>query len=193
VKIHRTVPAALAAVALLSFAGAARAQTPVPTLHAEEARTAYRAETMRDVNLLLGEWREAWSSNDFRGLVRTYSHNGLLVMPGDTARAQGSRAIEQMLRARVPHLGEVRFKYIDSEPGDELLYMLQRFEIDPAAPDSAGAPAGAPLTGTVTFVFQRGDAGWKIRSQLFVLDPAAPPRLTGGGVPVAESPTAPHP
>lgn len=198
-KSHRIVPAVFPAVAILSLAGAARAQTPVPTLHGVEERTAYKAEALRDVNVLLGEWREAWTSADFRALMRTYTRNAVVVLPGDTSRAQGNRAIEQALRGLVPHTGDVRLRQVDGEVGGDLTYLFQRFEIDPPAPDSAGAPLPPPLTGTATMVFQRGDSGWRIRSQVFSIDPpaaaraASAPPAPGGAQPAAESQTAPRP
>ena len=197
-KTPRVVLAAALAFSVVA-ATRAQAQTPVPSLHGVEERTAYRAEAMRDVNILLGQWREAWTSGDVRGMVRTYSRNAVLVLPGDTSRAQGNHAIEQVLSASMPHFGDVRFHMLDGEAGGDMLYLFQRFEIDPPAPDSAGARTGPPLTGTATMVFQRGDSGWRIRSQIFTVDPpagtraAVAPVAPAGSQAASESRTAPHP
>lgn len=158
-------------------ASEARAQAvPVPYNNAAEGRQRFRAEAMREAMILLGEWRTAWESHDARALARIYHGNALLVLPGRTAPLQGRAAIGEALRTELPRLGSIQFRLVDSEVGDQMLYLFQEFTIAPAS-NAVPAANTTGLVGTTTIVLERdAGGGFKIRAQTFHLDPQG-----GGG------------
>jgi len=160
----------IAAALAAPFAAApARAQSvPVPINNSAEGRQRFRAEAMREAMILLGEWRTAWESGDVRAVARQYDRNALLVLPGKATPIQGRAAIEEALKSELPRLGPVTFRLVDSEVGDQMLYLYQEFTLQPN-----GAPA--QLAGKTTFLLERdAGGGFKIRAQMFQLDaPAA--------------------
>jgi ketosteroid isomerase-like protein len=173
---YRTLLAS--AALLLPFAAApARAQTvPVPINTAAEARQRFRAESMREAMILLGNWRTAWESHDVRTLARQYDRRALLLLPNAGAPLQGRDAIEEALKTLLPRLGSIQFRLVDSEVGDQLLYLYQEFTLSPPAPDSAGAPPAAATAGSSLLVLERDSGGdWKIRAQTFHVIPASAP------------------
>ena len=178
---YRTLLAS-AALLLPLLAAPARAQTttPLPQNNATEARQRFRAESMREAMILLGEWRTAWESQNVRALARQYDRRALLLLPNAGAPLQGRDAIETALRAQLPRLGSIQFHLVDSEVGDQMLYLYQEFTLRPAAPDSAGAPPPPSTAGSSLLVLERDTGGaWKIRAQTFhVLPTAAPPAGT---------------
>lgn len=164
------VAAALAA----PFAAApARAQAvPVPINNAAEARQRFRAEAMREAMILLGEWRTAWESGDARAVARQYDRNALLLLPGKASPVQGRAAIEEALKAELPKLGSIQFQLVDSEVGDQLLFLYQSFTLQPGGATQA-ANTG-PMAGKTTFLLERDPGGgFKIRAQMFQVDPPA--------------------
>jgi ketosteroid isomerase-like protein len=157
----------------------ARAQAvPVPLNNAAEARQQFRAQSMREAMILLGEWRTAWESQDLRALARQYDRDALLVLPRAGSPLQGRAAIESALRAELSHLGSIQLQLVDSEVGDGLLYLFQDFTLSP--------PQGTPTVGSSTLVLARDGGGdWKIRAQTFYVRPdttaAAPAAQAAGG------------
>jgi ketosteroid isomerase-like protein len=173
----RIRPILLAGALLAPFAASeARAQTvPVPYNNAAEGRQRFRAEAMREAMILLGDWRAAWESHDARALARLYHNNALLLLPGRVAPLQGRAAIEEALRTELPRLGGIQFRLVDSEAGDQMLYLFQEFTIAPGEGASGAAPAAnGGLVGITTILMERdGGGGFKIRAQTFQLDPQA--------------------
>lgn len=178
----RIRPILLAGALLAPFAASeARAQTvPVPYNNAAEGRSRFRAEAMREAMILLGDWRAAWENHDARALARIYHNNALLVLPGRVAPLQGRAAIEEALRAELPHLGGIQFRLVDSEAGDQMLYLFQEFTIAPGDTSGATTANTGGLVGSTTILLERdGGGGFKIRAQTFHVDPqggAEPPR-----------------
>jgi ketosteroid isomerase-like protein len=171
---YRTLLAS-AALLLPVAAAPARAQAvPVPINNAAEARQRFRAESMREAMILLGEWRTAWESHDVRGLARQYDRRALLLLPNADAPLQGRSAIEEALRTQLPRLGSIQFKLVDSEVGDQLLYLYQEFTLSPPAPDAAGTAPPPATAGSTLLVLERDTGGdWKIRVQTFHVKPEA--------------------
>jgi ketosteroid isomerase-like protein len=173
---------ASAALLLPFVAAPARAQTvPVPINNAAEGRQRFRAESMREAMILLGAWRTAWESHDARALARQYDRRALLVLPNSAAPLQGRDAIEEALRTQLPQMGSIQFRLVDSEVGDQLLYLYQEFTLSPPAPDAAGTPPQAATAGTTLLVLERDTGGdWKIRAQTFHTAPAGATTATAG-------------
>jgi ketosteroid isomerase-like protein len=173
---YRTLIAS-AALLLPFVAAPARAQSvPIPLNNAAEARQRFRAQSMREAMILLGAWRTAWESHDARALARQYDRQALLLLPNSGAPLQGRDAIEQALRTELPRLGSIQFRLVDSEVGDQLLYLYQEFTLSPPAPDAAGTPPPAATAGSSLLVLERDAGGdWKIRAQTFHAVPAAAP------------------
>ena len=183
---NRTLLAA-AALLLPLLAAPARAQTtPLPQNNAAEARQRFRAESMREAMILLGEWRTAWESHNVQGLARQYDRNALLLLPNAGTPLQGRAAIEAALRTQLPQLGSIQFRLVDSEVGDQLLYLFQEFTLRPAG-EAADAPAPAAAAGSSLLVLERDTGGtWKIRAQTFHVVPGAATATTAGNtVPAA--------
>jgi len=163
---------AAALVAPLAAAPARAQAVPVPINNAAEARQQFRAQAMREAMILLGDWRTAWESSDARALARQYDRNALLVLPGRTTPAQGRAAIEEALKAELPRLGSIQFQLVDSEVGDQMIYLYQSFTLRPAGATTV-ANAGT-VTGKTTFLLERDPGGGlKIRAHMFQVDPPA--------------------
>src|SRR3954452_10171889 len=102
-----------AALAAPLAASHARAQTiPVPLNNAAEARQRFRAATMREAMILLGEWRTAWERHDARAVARQYDRNALLLLPGLAAPLHGPAASEEALIGTLPRLGSIQFRLV---------------------------------------------------------------------------------
>ncbi len=159
--------AVLAAAALLvPFAAApARAQVAlIPDNNMSGEQMRFRAEAMQLATETLNAWRTAWEADDVRALMRLYQRDALLVLPGVGTPSQGARAIEQALQSGLPRMGKVELATVDAAVDDHLLYIYQKFVVEP------GTDAGA--AGTATLVMQREGSRWKIRAQIFSPEPA---------------------
>jgi ketosteroid isomerase-like protein len=166
--VHRSIPfrAALAAAALLVSFAPARAQSPIPDTNTSVEGVRVRAEAMQGATETLNAWRTAWERDDVGTLMRLYQKDALLVLPGGAAPLQGAPAIEQALRANLPHVGLIELGTVDAAVDDHLLYLYQRFIVAPGS-DATGAATGQGQTGTATLVMQREGSRWKIRAQIF--------------------------
>jgi len=168
--------AALAAAALLVplAAAPARAQTAlIPDTNMNPEMLRFRAEAMQDATDALNTFRNAWERDDVRGLMRLYQKDALLVLPGATAPTQGTQAIEQALQASLPRVGKIELGVVDAVVDDHLMYIYQRFVVEPGT----GAAAEG-MAGTATLVMQREGSRWRIRAQIFspeVMQSAAAP------------------
>jgi ketosteroid isomerase-like protein len=166
---RRALRRALAAAALgvAAHAGALGAQT-MPGVHVdpEGDRVRFHGEAMRSVTVMLGNWRNAWTRDDFAALQEFYSPNALLLFPGQATPAQGTAEIRAVLQQRLRTLGRVELQLVDVSVGDDMLYLYQRYAIatDPGGDAVSDEPA---LAGTATTVLQRFDGRWKIRAQVF--------------------------
>jgi ketosteroid isomerase-like protein len=190
---YRTLIAS-AALLLPFVAAPARAQSvPVPINNAAEARQRFRAESMREAMILLGAWRTVWESHDARTLARQYDRRALLVLPNSAAPLQGRDAIEEALRSQLPQMGSIQFRLVDSEVGDQLLYLYQEFTLSPPAPDAAGTPPQPATAGTTLLVLERDAGGdWKIRAQTFHTASVAATAAATAGDTAQASATATH-
>jgi len=167
---------ALAAAALMvaARAGVLAAQTlPGVRVDPEGDRVRYRAEAMRAATVMLGNWRNAWTRDDFAALEGFYLPNALLLFPGQETPAQGSAEVRAALQARLRTVGRVELQPVDASVGDDMLYLYQRYAIatDPGGDEVSDQPA---LAGTATTVLQRDGGRWKIRAQVFSPGPLEP-------------------
>ena len=165
----------LAALAVAGHAGAAVAQSVpgVPPGDAAGDRVRYRGEAMREATVMLGNWRNAWTRDDFAALEAFYLPDALLLFPGQPAPAQGTAEVRATLEARLPAVGRVELQLVDASVGDDMLYLYQRYAV--ATDPGDGAVSYEPaLAGTATTVLQRDRGQWKIRAQVFSAGPLEP-------------------
>jgi ketosteroid isomerase-like protein len=185
---------ALAAAALLvaAHAGGLAAQAvPGIQVDADGDRVRYRAEAMRSTTVMLGNWRNAWTRDDFAALEGFYLPNALLLFPGQETPAQGTAEVRAALEARLRTLGRVELQPVDASVGDDLLYLYQRYAVA-ADPGSDGLSDQPALAGTATTVLQRDGGRWKIRAQVFSEGPLeAGAALLRQGAPVSAARTQP--
>jgi ketosteroid isomerase-like protein len=179
-----------------AHAGTLAAQTLMPGVHVdpEGDRVRFHGEAMRSVTVMLGNWRNAWTRDDFAALAGFYSPNALLLFPGQANPAQGTAEVRAVLQERLRTLGRVEVQLVDASVGDDILYLYQRYAI--ATDPGGGAVSDEPaLAGTVTTVLQRFDGSWKIRAQIFSEGPLEPggallrqgsTGMAGGAVPAAQ-------
>ncbi|HEV7588628.1 MAG TPA: nuclear transport factor 2 family protein [Longimicrobium sp.] len=162
---------AAAVLCVAGHAGAAAQSVPgVPPGDAAADRVRYRAEAMREATVMLGNWRNAWTRDDFAALEAFYLPDALLLFPGQAAPAQGTAEVRAVLAARLRTVGRVDLQPVDASVGDDMLYLYQRYAIakDPGDGGVSDEPA---LAGTATTVLQRVGGRWKIRAQVFSAGP----------------------
>ncbi|HYH81243.1 MAG TPA: nuclear transport factor 2 family protein [Longimicrobium sp.] len=168
--------AALIAAAVLLPLSAARGHAqvlPNPRDDTDERLSQYRSESLREATAMIDQWRAAWEADDLRALMRLYDRKALVQLPGDSATQQGSAAVETALKNQLPMVGRIDFGLLDAEVGGNLLYIFQRYLLQPVAPTGADSTAGPPpaVMGTTTLVLMRERGGWKIRAQMFLPTP----------------------
>ena len=163
-----------AALGVVAHAGSLRAQT-LPGVHVDPVgdRVRFRGEAMRSATVMLGNWRNAWTRDDFATLEGFYSPNALLLFPGQATPAQGTAEVRTALQGRLRTLGRVELQLVDVSVADDILYLYQRYAVatDPGDDAVSDEPA---LAGTATTVLQRFDGVWKIRAQVFSEGPLEP-------------------
>ncbi|MFL5382331.1 MAG: DUF4440 domain-containing protein [Longimicrobiaceae bacterium] len=167
---------ALAAAGLMAavHVGALAAQTlPGVRVDPDGDRVRYRAESMRSATVMLGNWRNAWTRDDFAALEGFYLPNALLLFPGQGTPAQGTAEVRAALEVRLRTVGRVELQPVDASVGDDMLYLYQRYAVatDPGGDGVSDQPA---LAGTATTVLQRENGRWKIRAQVFSEGPLEP-------------------
>jgi ketosteroid isomerase-like protein len=169
---HSRTPlrAALAVAALAAALAAAPARAQVglipdnSNMTPELARV--RIEAMQGATETLNAWSTAWARDDVRALMRLYQKDALVVLPTSSAPSQGEQAIAQALQASLPALGRIELGTVDVAVDDHLLYLYQKFVVEPGTAAGGGA-TGSGVTGTATLVMQREGSRWKIRAQIF--------------------------
>jgi ketosteroid isomerase-like protein len=166
---------AAAALSLAAHAGAAAQSVPgVLQGDAPANRVRYRAEAMREATVMLGNWRNAWTRDDFAALEAFYLPDALLQFPGQAAPAQGTAEVRAVLEARLRTVGRVELQSVDASVGDDMIYLHQRYALA-TDPGDGGVSDEPALAGTATTVLQRDGGGrWKIRAQVFNAGPLEP-------------------
>lgn len=158
---------AAAALGVAAHAGALHAQT-MPGVHVDPVgdRVRFRGEAMNAATVMLGNWRNAWTRDDFAALAGFYALNALLLFPGQETPAQGTAEVRAALEARLRSVGRVDLQLVDVSVADDMLYLYQRYAVatDPGGDAVSDEPAFA---GTATTVLQRDGDRWKIRAQVF--------------------------
>jgi ketosteroid isomerase-like protein len=161
-------------LSVAAHAGAAAQSVPgVLQGDAPASRVRYRAEAMREATVMLGNWRNAWTRDDFASLEAFYLPDALLMFPGQAVPAQGTAEVRALLEARLRTVGRVDLQPVDASVGDDMIYLYQRYAIavDPGDGNVSDEPA---LAGTATTVLQRDGGRWKIRAQVFSAGPLEP-------------------
>jgi ketosteroid isomerase-like protein len=175
---------AAAVLSLAAHAGAAAQAVPgVLQGDAPANRVRFRAEAMREATVMLGNWRNAWTRDDFAALEAFYLPDALLLFPGQAAPAQGTAEVRALLQARLRTVARVELQPVDASVGDDMIYLYQRYAIA-ADPGDGGVSDEPALAGTATTVLQRDGGRWKIRAQVFNAGPLEPGgALLRGGAP----------
>jgi ketosteroid isomerase-like protein len=165
---------AAAALSLAAHTGAAAQIPGVLQGDVPASRVRYRAEAMREATVMLGNWRNAWTRDDFAALEAFYLPDALLQFPGQAAPAQGTAELRAVLEARLRTVGRVELQSVDASVGDDMIYLHQRYALA-ADPGDGGVSDEPALAGTATTVLQRDGGGrWKIRAQVFGAGPLEP-------------------
>jgi ketosteroid isomerase-like protein len=164
------------AAAVLSLAAHTGAAAQIPGVLQGDVsanRVRYRAEAMREATVMLGNWRNAWTRDDFAALETFYLPDALLLFPGQAAPARGTAEVRAVLEARLRTVGRVELQPVDASVGDDMIYLYQRYALatDPGDGSVSDEPA---LAGTATTVLQRDGGRWKIRAQVFSAGPLEP-------------------
>jgi ketosteroid isomerase-like protein len=168
-RIRASLLAAAVLIPLTAAGGHAQA-IPQPRDESDARMSQYRSDMLREASAVLEEWRSAWEQDDVRALMRIYDRKALVQLPGDQTTQQGAGAVETALKAQLPGVGRIDFGLLDAEVSGNLLYIFQRYLLQPTAADSTAEPPPA-VTGTTAIVMMRERGGWKIRAQMFI--PAA--------------------
>ena len=165
------------AAAVLSLAAHTGAAAQIPGVLQGDVpanRVRYRAEAMREATVMLGNWRNAWTRDDFAALEAFYLPDALLLFPGQAAPAQGTAQVRAVLEARLRTVGRVELQSVDASVGDDMIYLHQRYALA-TDPGDGGVSDEPALAGTATTVLQRDGGGrWKIRAQVFNAGPLEP-------------------
>ena len=183
-RLHAALLAAAVLVPLTALTGHAQA-IPQPRDDSDARMSQYRSEALREASAALEEWRNAWEQDDVRALMRMYDRKALVQLPGAEETQQGAAAVEAALKTQLPTLGRIEFGLVDAEVSGNLLYIFQRFLLQPAATADSAAATGPAVTGTTAIVMMRERGGWKIRAQMFI--PSAPAGSTAVAAQAAPS------
>jgi ketosteroid isomerase-like protein len=142
----------------------------------------FRAAAMQDAQQTLNAWRAAWEQDDVNDLMRLYQKDALVVLPGTTTPAQGTQAIEEALKENLPKLGVIQWRFVDAAIDDHLLFIYQRYVVEPSVADTSAERS--VQSGTATLVLQRDGNRWRIRAQIFSPEfPAPAPAATAAATP----------
>ena len=163
--------ATLAAAALLATTAtpAAAQVMPFPDNDLRGEQRAYRAELLRHAYGTLTEWNDALLRGDVDAAADLYTRNAGVLLPEATGLVQGQGAIEEALETALPTLTGLRVALTDASATDWQVFILGNFVYE---------ADGAQRTGTHVTVLEGRGERWRIRSQVFRLDPA--PAQTAG-------------
>ncbi len=167
----------LAAISVLGLPATGLAQIPGGDPNAafdrrDAARAEVRARALREVSDELTEWADAWLEDDVGDLMDRYSDQARIRgLPfGFTS---GKNALEGKFEAYLADVGDIRLNMREFNASGRLAYGVASYAYHAMAEDGSGSMQ----QGTVMMAFLKED-GWKILSQLFVLDAEAG---SGGG------------
>lgn len=161
--------AGLAGIGLLAAgaAGPATAQLPgVPggpggSPHTHQARV--KAEAIRTVTGVLGEWEQAWEADDIAALLEIYTEDALVRFPtGTDELAQGTGPVAGLLRDVLPLSGWVRLSLKDFESDGELAISVGQYVYRVSEQGRS-----REIVGNVVIVLRRIGRNWRIRTQYF--------------------------
>ena len=122
----------------------------------------YKTTVRNEVDAMLAQWRQAWDSDDVKGLAGMYTRDAvLLTSVGEPVRSRD--AIRDRLADVLPKVGTVQTLRVDFGTSGEIAYVsgqvLYEVRADPGA-------APAMRTGTFVVVAERQwDDTWQIQSQ----------------------------
>lgn len=159
----------LALLQIVLALGTAHAQIVpgAPTTDWEREGHEYRAEILKAYNELIDDWRAAWERGDAKATTDFYSERGLLIV-GDSASLEGRTAIKRYLEDVAPRTLEIRIGLRDFVTSERLAYARGTFYLELRVPAGMNKHV---LTGTAVTVLVREGRRWRIRSQIFSLEP----------------------
>lgn len=175
----RTLPTALllAALSALALPATGLAQIPGGDPNAafdrrDAVRAEVRARALREVSEELTEWADAWLEDDVGELMDRYADQAR-VRGLPFGFASGKDALEGKFEAYLEDVGDIRLNMREFNASGRLAYGVASYAYHAVGEDGSGSMQ----QGTVMMAFLKED-GWKILSQLFVLDTEAG---SGGG------------
>ncbi len=178
-------PLALAALAVVLAAPAARAQTLfglIPNENPANSPSAYALRVKQEVTTLIGGYKRAWDRHDAAAAAALYTRDGRLVADGQ--EAQSRAAIEQRLAQLLPAAGQLHFSVMDFDTSGEMAFVSGQMSY------AAGDEPGQSLDYVLVARRGRGDE-WLIRT--LVLTSPAPTATTSASAPTsAATPPGAH-
>ena len=125
----------------------------------------YRAESFQAINAALHSWGEAWRRRDAAGTAAFYTGDVTLLLP-DGEMVQGRKSVQELLARTLPGMGDMHVGVTDFSVCETMAFALGRFWYQTAG--------GGSEEGTYVMVLRLENDRWRIRSQMFRRDPAAP-------------------
>lgn len=125
----------------------------------DSERARYRAESLEEVQVVMGEWQRKWSADEPDELADYYVDEARLMLTLDAV--EGKKDIEEFFEELLPTVGGMSFALTEFEVDGNMAYLLGGFvytESDGSATRHAGQ--------FMAFLLKDG-GDWRIRSQLF--------------------------
>lgn len=135
---------------------------------ARRERQQYTSYALREYTELLEKWSEALQKGDARSAARLYSE-GALVMFDKGDPISGRPAVEQWITDSRDLLASLRTGVGDFLASGSLAYATGTFTFERRETDGSVRVH----TGTYLAVLSEENGGWKVRSQVFHVEPAA--------------------
>lgn len=128
----------------------------------DESRAQFRAYALQEFHAVLADWIEAANADDVDAAFRLYTGDAFLQLDRPTSgRAEGRGSLEAWLDA----IDEVRAGLSDFDASGNLAYGSVRVQLLVPGP-------GSVVEGTMMFLLRKEGRDWRIRSQVWVADPA---------------------
>ena len=124
---------------------------------AREHRALVRAEAYSSASQFLARWRELWRQRDVEALIKLYTDDAALRLPGQRV-VRTKTPVSNALRAAITEASSIDMSNMEFDSNGELAVMVSCY---------LTRRAGQDITGVMTAVLYRTGRRWKLRMHLF--------------------------
>jgi hypothetical protein len=139
--------------------------TPRPSIREEATR--YRAETLREVNAVLGDFVAAWARDDGALVAALFDREGRFRLTGKEEVTLERASMPDSLPAILARLGPLVLSLQDAAVGSDLVYLSGQYRLEAASPETAES------NGEYLFIMRLNRNHWSVRSFFLIESPVA--------------------